>query len=243
MLKEGPIAFLVDGENISAKLTSEMLAEAAKYGNISIRRIYGDWTSSGMNQWKPVAQEHAFVLVQQFANVAHKNATDSAMIIDAMEILHRGVAKGFCLVSSDSDYTRLAIHLRESGMFVMGIGDAKSPPTYRKAFDVFVTTENLKRPVQEGPEQPKVEARKAARHIVPREAVDLLMKAFEVVVREDGSALLSALGLALQRLDPAFDSRTYGFSRLLPLIEAVPNTFELEFEKEGTGTVTIRRKA
>lgn len=242
MLKEGPIAFLVDGENISPKLISEMLVETAKYGTVSIRRIYADWTSSEMRQWKSAAQEHAFVLVQQFSNVPRKNAADSAMIIDAMEILHREVVKGFCLVSSDSDYTRLAIHLRESGMFVMGIGEAKTAPAYRQAFDVFVTTENLERHFEEKAEKPREGTRKTSKSSVPKEAVELLLKAFDMVVREDDSALLSAMGVALRRLDSAFDSRTYGFGKLLPMIEALPDAFAMEFEKEGAGTVTIRRK-
>ncbi len=236
---EGPVAFLVDGDNVSPELVDEMLAEAAKYGTVTIRRIYGDWTSSEMRRWKPVLQKLAFVAVQQFANVAGKNATDSALIIDAMDILHRSVVKGFCIVSSDSDYTRLATHIRESDLFVMGIGEPKTPAAFRNACQVFVTTENLRRQAEGG--VTKGAARKVpTKKGLPQEAVTLINKAFEIAVREDGTALLSDLGLALQRLDPAFDPRTYGYGKLLALIKALP---EFEAEEAGTGSVRVQRKS
>src|SRR3989454_9039610 len=139
-----PIAFLGDGDNVNTELLPEMLAEASKYGSVLVRRVYGDWTSPQMNRWKRVLQEHGLVPVQQFANVSGKNATDSAMIIDAMDILHSKLVKGFCLVSSDSDYTRLATRIREAGLFVMGIGEPKTPQAFRQACHVFVSTENLR---------------------------------------------------------------------------------------------------
>ncbi|EQD67977.1 protein containing DUF88, partial [mine drainage metagenome] len=132
-------------------LIGEMLEEASKYGTLIIRRVYGDWTSPSLQSWRAVLQEHALDPEQQFSNVAGKNATDSALIIDAMDILHRGVVRGFCIVSSDSDYTRLAKRIREEGFFVMGIGRAATPAAFRNACHVFVSAENLVAPVSAAP--------------------------------------------------------------------------------------------
>src|SRR5512138_744539 len=137
------LAMLIDGDNAQAGLLSQMLVEAARYGQVTVRRIYGDWTTSNMNSWKETLNFHAFQPIQQFRYTVGKNATDSAMIIDAMDILHSGVVDGFCLVSSDSDYTRLATRIRESGVFVMGIGEKKTPKPFVNACDLFVYTENL----------------------------------------------------------------------------------------------------
>src|SRR5512136_2329330 len=137
------IAILIDGDNAQANLLPQTLVEAGRYGLVTIRRIYGDWTTSNMNSWKDVLNYHAVQPVQQFRYTVGKNATDSAMIIDAMDLLHSGVVDGFCLVSSDSDYTRLATRIRESGVFVMGIGEKKTPKPFVNACDVFVYTSNL----------------------------------------------------------------------------------------------------
>src|SRR5512142_3265346 len=137
------IAMLIDGDNAQPSLIGNMLAEASKYGLVIIRRIYGDWTTANMNGWKETLQTYAIQPIQQFRYTVGKNATDSAMIIDAMDILHSGVVDGFCLVSSDSDYTRLATRIRETGIFVMGIGEKKTPKPFVNACDVFVYTENL----------------------------------------------------------------------------------------------------
>ena len=137
------IAILIDGDNAQSSLLQEMLVEAGKHGQVTVRRIYGDWTTNNMNSWKDVLNYHAFQPIQQFRYTVGKNATDSAMIIDAMDILHSRVVEGFCLVSSDSDYTRLATRIRETGIFVMGIGEKKTPKAFVNACDVFVFTENL----------------------------------------------------------------------------------------------------
>jgi uncharacterized LabA/DUF88 family protein len=137
------IAILIDGDNAQASLLSQMLVEAGKYGLVTLRRIYGDWTTNSMNSWKDILNFHAVQPIQQFRYTIGKNATDSAMIIDAMDILHSGVVDGFCLVSSDSDYTRLATRIRETGVFAMGIGEKKTPKPFVNACDVFVYTENL----------------------------------------------------------------------------------------------------
>lgn len=245
---ERPLALLVDGDNASAPLISQVLDEAAKYGTSIIRRVYGDWTSPYLNSWKLVLQAHALTPSQQFANTAGKNSTDSSLIIDAMDILHGGRVRGFCIVSSDSDYTRLAIRIREEGTFVMGIGKAQTPAAFRNACNVFVAIENLSvitstSAAQAGTSTAHLDSEiperaAASGHIrppftvVPRrppsEASDILVRAFETVVREDGRAHLATLGAALLKLDPAFDPRTYGSIRLLTLIQRLPDDFELD---------------
>ena len=137
------IAMLIDGDNAQAGLLSQMLVEAARYGQVTVRRIYGDWTTPSMNSWKETLNFHAFQPIQQFRYTIGKNATDSAMIIDAMDVLHSNAVDAFCLVSSDSDYTRLATRIRETGIFVMGIGEKKTPKPFVNACDVFVYTENM----------------------------------------------------------------------------------------------------
>src|SRR5512134_2541187 len=137
------IAVLIDGDNAQSSLLPQMLVEAGRHGQVTVRRIYGDWTTNNMNSWKDVLNYHAFQPIQQFRYTVGKNATDSAMIIDAMDILHSRVVEGFCLVSSDSDYTRLATRIRETGIFVMGIGEKKTPKAFINACDLFVYTENL----------------------------------------------------------------------------------------------------
>src|SRR5512147_1249066 len=137
------IAVLIDGDNAQSSLLPQMLVEAGRHGQVTVRRIYGDWTTNNMNSWKETLNYHAFQPIQQFRYTVGKNATDSAMIIDAMDLLHSGVVDGFCLVSSDSDYTRLATRIRESGVFVMGMGAKKTPKPFVNACDVFVYTENL----------------------------------------------------------------------------------------------------
>src|ERR671918_2244867 len=137
------IAILIDGDNAQSSLLPQMLVETGRHGQVTVRRIYGDWTTINMNSWKEILNYHAFQPIQQFRYTIGKNATDSAMIIDAMDILHLGVVDGFCLVSSDSDYTRLATRIRETGIFVMGIGEKKTPKAFVNACDLFVYTENL----------------------------------------------------------------------------------------------------
>ena len=230
-----PVAFLVDGDNASTELLPEMLAEASKYGSVLVRRVYGDWTSPQMNRWKKVLQDYGLVPVQQFANVSGKNATDSAMIIDAMDILHSKLVRGFCLVSSDSDYTRLATRIREAGLFVMGIGEPKTPQAFRNACHVFVSTDNLRRgaPVAKPSLEPAT--RDTAREI--------LLRAFDKVEKDDGLATLADLGQVLGRLDPSFDPRTYGEPRLVDLVRALPDAFAIERPKDaGPGELYVRRK-
>lgn len=247
-----PLAFLVDGDNASAGLIGEMLAEAAKYGTVEVRRVYGDWASGKLGSWRTVVQENALVPIQQFVAVSGKNATDSALIIDAMDILHSGRVRGFCIASSDSDFTRLATRLRESGMFVVGMGRAQTPAAFRNACNVFVATENLipsegpsasvtTKPGKGAPEEISAVGTRERRPV--SEAFELIDKAFESVVGEDGSCHLAELGNALLKLDPAFDPRTYGKSKLGDLLDAIPGKYELTRPAPKTpGPVFVRRR-
>ena len=246
---ERPLALLVDGDNATAALVGEILEEASKYGIAIIRRVYGDWTSPQLGSWRAVLQGHALSPSQQFSNVSGKNATDSSLIVEAMDILHGGRVRGFCIVSSDSDYTRLATRIREEGMFVMGVGRANTPPAFRNACNVFVALENLpgtggelvkkgKAKVDETPGRgisrikgPAPAPRAHGPLAGPRaraDALPILRRGYETVAREDGWAHLGSLGAALLKLDPAFDPRTFGFARLLSLIQGLPEDFEVQ---------------
>ncbi|MHB8351097.1 MAG: NYN domain-containing protein [Thermoplasmata archaeon] len=241
---------MVDADNAYARIVREVLEEAAKYGTVIIRRAYGDWTSPQLASWKKVLFDHAISPIQQFANISGKNATDSALIIDAMDLLHGGRVEGFCIVSSDSDYTRLATRIRESGHFVLGVGRANTAAAFRNACNVFVAIENIAPALAVEPAvaAPPVPARRRPVQNVspltkapPSAAVPLLRKAFDTVVREDGRATLSHLGTAVQKLDPAFDPRTYGRPRLRQLVEALSDVFILEPSPERGPAVLLVR--
>ena len=242
------MAVLIDGDNAQPSMINKMLAEASRYGTLTIRRIYGDWTTANMGGWKDNLQSYAIQPIQQFRYTIGKNATDSAMIIDAMDLLFSGVVDGFCLVSSDSDYTRLATRIREKGFFVMGIGQKKTPRAFVSACDVFVYTENLmprakpaaprrlklkQAPVQEKEPEPTTP-----------DPTPLLKQAFEIAVQEDGWAFLGTLGHHLRQLDPGFDARTYGHSQLSALVKANTKLFDIREEKaeEGNSVIYVRLK-
>ena len=231
------IAMLIDGDNAQSSLLPQMLVEAARYGQVTVRRIYGDWTTANMNSWKETLNFHAFQPIQQFRYTIGKNATDSAMIIDAMDILHSNVVEGFCLVSSDSDYTRLATRIRETGIFVMGIGEKKTPKPFVNACDVFVYTENLvaekKKTLQK---HAAVRAKKKEERDEP-DPMPLLSQAFEMSVQEDGWASLASLGNALIQLDPGFDPRTYGQKQLLRLVRSLKDSFEIKSQDLNGSTL------
>lgn len=251
-----PLALIVDADNASARQIRAILAETSKYGTVIIRRVYGDWTSPHMSSWKTVLQDFALVPIQQFTNVSGKNATDSALIIDAMDILHGGQVKGFCIVSSDSDYTRLATRIREAGMFVMAIGRDQTPDAFRRACHIFVATENLvPEPVPAanqppGPgrtgksghgKKPSGSPRGTARH-PPADALAIIQQAFDNLDHGDGVVHLAALADTLYRLDPGFDSRSYGKAKLVDLIQSFPDRFAIDRQaKRGVGAVYVRR--
>jgi len=263
---EPPVAVLIDADNVAADLLDAVLQEAARYGRPTIRRVYGNWTGTELQGWKKLLHEHALQPVQQFAYVPGKNATDTALIIDAMDILHGGQARVFCLVSSDSDYTRLAMRLREAGKTVIGMGLPKTPRSLVKACDRFVYLDKLTR---RKPPAETVQAERAAtgggRHerkrgardggnggeqatatvrdvrAPPREAVDLLRSAVEDAEGEDGWADVGAVGNILYANNPDFDPRTYGKRQLVALIESLRSEFEVRRPPEGQqGAIRVR---
>lgn len=211
------IAMFIDGDNAQASLIEHILAETAKYGTVTTRRIYGDWTTPNMNGWKDSLHTYAVQPMQQFSYASGKNATDSALIIEAMDLLHAGTVGGFCIVSSDSDYTRLAMRIREQGLFVMGIGRFDTPKSFVKACEVFAYIENLSPQSDKDTSSPKADA---------SDWTKTAMQAIEMAAMEDGWALLGAVGNNMRKLDPAFDSRTYGHKQLSLLIKSEPNIFE-----------------
>ncbi|MBW6517325.1 MAG: NYN domain-containing protein [ANME-2 cluster archaeon] len=235
------IALLIDGDNAQPSLIEKIIAETGKYGPSTIRRIYGDWTTPNMNGWKESLNNLAIQPIQQFRFTIGKNATDSAMIIDAMDILHSGLVEGFCIVSSDSDYTRLATRIRESGIFVMGIGQNKTPKPFVNACNRFVYTENLTLN-----DSKLINAKDAEKSLIVDEKakilepIPLLKEAFEMALREDGWAQLGTMGHYLPQLDPGFDPRSYGFKQLSQLVKAHSNIFELKHQDDGSIYLKIK---
>ncbi|MCB0509615.1 MAG: NYN domain-containing protein [Chitinophagales bacterium] len=225
MIKEIKLAVLIDGDNIPAKYIKEMMQEIAKYGTPTIKRIYGDWTKPHLGKWKEVLLENAINPIQQYAYTTGKNATDSAMIIDAMDILYSNKVDGFCLVSSDSDFTKLATRLRESGLRVIGIGEKKTPDPFIVACDKFIYLEILASD-EEG-DGPKEKTKKANLDKVTPKVIQFLKTSVSDVADEDGWAFLGDVGSLLLKKQANFDSRNFGFEKLTPLFESLPQ-FEIE---------------
>jgi len=219
------MAVLIDGDNIPSAHVKEMMEEIAKYGNPTIKRIYGDWTRPGLNKWKNLLLENAITPIQQYGYTTGKNATDSAMIIDAMDILYSAKVDGFCLVSSDSDFTRLATRLREAGMQVIGIGEKKTPNPFIVACDKFIYIEILKKQTEE-----KVENKESDQPVIDKitkKEIHLISTTIKDLSDDDGWAFLGDVGSLLQKKRPNFDSRNYGFEKLTPLITSI-DKFEVE---------------
>lgn len=230
------LAVLIDGDNIPSAYVKEMMEEIAKYGNPTIKRIYGDWTNPRLGKWKNVLLENAITPIQQYGYTQGKNATDSAMIIDAMDILYTGKVNGFCIVSSDSDFTRLATRLREAGMQVFGIGERKTPNPFIVACDKFIYIEILKGRSEEDSSDP-VNETPAAKNVVDKitpKALRLIATTIDDVADDDGWAFLGDVGSLLQKKQPNFDSRNYGFQKLTPLINSIPH-FEIERREDSKG--------
>ena len=229
-------AVLIDGDNIPSAYVKVMMEEIAKYGNPTIKRIYGDWTNPRLNKWKTVLLENAITPIQQYGYTSGKNATDSAMIIDAMDILYAGKVNGFCLVSSDSDFTRLATRLREAGMQVFGIGEKKTPNPFIVACDKFIYIEILKTQSEEdtsGTAETEARTKSSIDKITPKE-IRFISTTISDVADDDGWAFLGDVGSLLQKRHPNFDSRNYGFQKLTPLIGSIKN-FELERREDSRG--------
>lgn len=227
---ETNLAVLIDGDNIPSAYIKEMMEEIAKYGNPTIKRIYGDWTKPHLVKWKNVLLENAINPIQQYGYTQGKNATDSAMIIDAMDILYSDKVDGFCLVSSDSDFTRLATRLREAGKNVIGIGEKKTPEPFIVACDRFIYIEILKNSDKDSDQSSdkggKSSKKKNVDKITPK-VVRLISQTISDVADEDGWAFLGDVGSLLQKKQPNFDSRNYGFQKLTPMIHSI-DKFEIE---------------
>lgn len=240
------IAILIDGDNAQSSLLPQMLVEAGRHGQVTVRRIYGDWTTQNMNSWKETLNYHAFQPIQQFRYTIGKNATDSAMIIDAMDLLHSGVVDGFCLVSSDSDYTRLATRIRETGIFVMGIGEKKTPKPFVNACDLFVYTENLVEETKAAKQRRTQTTRTKKTKEEEKEEPDpmpVLGQAFEMAVGQDGWARLDVMGNAIYQVDPGFDPRTYGHKQLSRMLNKLKDKFEMRTQDiEGQLIFYVRIK-
>jgi uncharacterized LabA/DUF88 family protein len=223
------LAVLIDGDNIPSAHVKEMMEEIAKYGNPTIKRIYGDWTSPHLSKWKNLLLQNAITPIQQYAYTTGKNATDSAMIIDAMDILYSEKVNGFCLVSSDSDFTKLPTRLREAGMQVIGIGEKKTPNPFIVACDKFIYIEIIRKQTQKKEDiNPKdKDEEKESLVKVTSNVVNLISATISDLSDDDGWAFLGDVGSLLQKKQPNFDSRNYGFEKLTPLIKSI-GKFELE---------------
>jgi hypothetical protein len=221
------LAVLIDGDNIPSAHVKEMMEEIAKYGNPTIKRIYGDWTNPHLSKWKNLLLQNAITPIQQYAYTTGKNATDSAMIIDAMDILYSQKVNGFCLVSSDSDFTKLATRLREAGMQVIGIGEKKTPTPFIVACDKFIYIEILRKQSNKKEDTNKKDKVEESIDRITPNVIKLLSATITDSSDEDGWAFLGDVGSLLQKKQPNFDSRNYGFEKLTRLIKSI-GSFEVE---------------
>lgn len=229
------LAALIDGDNVPSAYVKELLEEIAKYGNPTIKRIYGDWTDPSLKKWKNVLLENAILPIQQYSYTSGKNATDSAMIIDAMDILYSGKVGGFCLVSSDSDFTKLAMRLREAGMIVYGIGEKKTPDPFIVACDKFIYLEILnKENLQDESGSIKKRPVNAKVDKITLRVIKLIESTISDLEDDEGWAFLGEVGALLQKKQRNFDPRNYGFKKLTPLIRSI-NKFEIEQRKNLKG--------
>jgi uncharacterized LabA/DUF88 family protein len=235
------LAVLIDADNADPGIVAGLLTEISTFGVASVKRIYGDWTTPQLGRWKAVLLEHSIQPIQQFAYTSGKNATDSAMIIDAMDLLHTGTFTGFCLVSSDSDFTRLASRIRESGKRVYGFGERKTPRPFVTACDQFIYTEIFREPaVDDSPSVP-AQKRRAEELRQDTKLVSQLRAAVSASSGENGRAPLSTVGNLLLKQSPDFDPRLHGFAKLSDLFEAV-GLFEVDRKPGAVYVSDARRK-
>ena len=232
------LALLIDAENVSGKYIKPIMDELTNEGTITYKRIYGDWTRPALSSWKSVLLNHSITPIQQYSYTTGKNSTDSAMIIDAMDILYSGNADGFCIVSSDSDYTRLVVRLRESGMHVIGMGEKKTPAPFISACNRFLYLELLDKQSKNQTKE-RVNADTAEHEGVDLETIKRAIAAIvEEVSDEDGWASLSELGNILLRRYPSFDVRNFGFQKLTPFIKSL-GIFEIYSVPSERGNVRV----
>ncbi len=225
------LAVLIDADNAQPTIVDGLLSEIANFGTASVKRIYGDWTGPGLKGWKEVLLEHSIQPVQQFAYTKGKNATDSAMIIDAMDLLYTDNFNGFCIVSSDSDFTKLASRIRESGLKVFGFGERKTPSPFVSACDKFIYTEVLRSKIDEEPSLKKKSANELKQDT---RLVSLLRNAVVASSDDSGWAHLASVGSNVVKQSPEFDPRNYGYGKLGELVAAT-RLFEIEERSVGDG--------
>ena len=241
--KELKLAVLIDAENVPSHHVKAMLEEITKYGVPTTKRIYGDWTKPQITGWKGVLLENAITPIQQYSYTSGKNSSDSAMIIDAMDLLYSGKVDGFCIVSSDSDFTRLAIRLRESGMRVIGIGEKKTPNPFITACDKFIFLEILSAQYDTAPaEETKSGTFRPVRkslQSVDRETINLISSTINDLADEDGWAFLGDVGGLINKKKPEFDPRNYGFTKLTPMLKAMNKNFEIDERKTEKSNVRL----
>ena len=264
------LAVLIDADNVPYSNVRGMMEEIAKFGTPTTKRIYADWTKPNANGWKSVLLEHAITPIQQYSYTVGKNSSDSAMIIDAMDLLYSDKVDGFCIVSSDSDFTRLAIRLRESGMIVIGIGEKKTPNSFIVACDRFIYIEVLdgavkkkiakqratpltkdnKKPIQKTTETsetslPKPTVVAATLNKIDNQTIELIEATLEAIGDDDGWAFLGDVGNLISKKKPEFDPRNYGFSKLTPMLKSMTEIIEIderESDKKGIKHVYVRLK-
>jgi hypothetical protein len=260
--KELKLAVLIDADNVPYSNVKGMMEEIAKYGTPTTKRIYADWTKPNANGWKTVLLEHAITPIQQYSYTVGKNSSDSAMIIDAMDLLYSDKVDGFCIVSSDSDFTRLAIRLRESGMKVIGIGEKKTPNSFIVACDRFIYIEVLdgaikktrviangrskspkptivaaaesKKPADPSPDNSRAEQtqQKETPNKIDNQTIELIEDTLDAIGDEDGWAFLGDVGNLIVKKKPEFDPRNYGFSKLTPMLKSLTDILEID-ERES----------
>ena len=232
------LAVLIDADNAKPAVVEELLAEVAKYGTAHVKRAYGDWTGTQLKGWKDQLLAQSIQPIQQFAYTTGKNATDAAMVIDAMDLLYSERFDGFCIVSSDSDFTRLAARIRESGLTVYGFGERKTPKPFVAACDKFIYIENLKSTAVPVEATPALRTTVAATLKSDAGLVNLLRQAVEAASDDDGWAHLAAVGHIITKQRPDFDSRTYGYTKLSDLFAAT-TLFEMDRRAPGDGKTAI----
>ena len=237
------LAVLIDADNVPYSNIKGMMEEIARYGTPTFKRIYGDWTKPTLSGWKTVLLENAITPVQQYSYTSGKNSSDSALIIDAMDILYTGQVDGFCIVSSDSDFTRLAIRLREAGKVVFGIGEQKTPAAFIAACNKFIYIEILPKESKEDAAPVKKAAKKGRSAAAKKEPLQIPLSVKKLVVKstndltdEDGWVFLSTLGNHIIKKEPSFDPRNYGFKKLVDIIRNIP---EIEIEERQSGKNNI----
>lgn len=235
------LAVLIDADNAQASVIQELLAEVSRYGTATIKRAYGDWTTTNLKGWKEVLHKMAIQPIQQFSYTTGKNSTDASLIIDAMDVLHTGSVDGFCLVSSDSDFTRLATRIREAGLVVYGFGERKTPEPFVAACDKFIYTEILRTKPEEAKTQAvptEANVKSAVEVAALPELAPMILTALDAVARDDGWAPLGPLGSQMNKNNPSFDPRNYGYSQLSKLMRR-QDYIEVKEVSTGDGSTSV----